>query len=345
MPLAPAPPLPYDSLATVTALVRVALGDFIQNIQPFNQGTVNTDPTGKIVTWVSGSLFNALFNGVRILINNQPLSVAMVTGPNSLILNETGPQSLANATYSLVIPTGDIFADTQAYVIPTVNLAWRKVQKNLANQGHPRMETEADILSLPVVANLDPISQQWINWSNFYDGVNLLTPSSTPAGPTLPQDWISPLRLWERQSVSGATPTNPNLNTLQPMSPASDGLIPRPKGSRNRYWDWRNDKLYFRGSIVPMDLHARYAAYLPDFVYAGLTFDAIPVPIMSCADALAYYTSAIFVTPRGSALGPDFDAKGDLAMSQITNSDAKLKQRASYSRIPWGGRRRNRLRF
>lgn len=345
MPLAPAPPLPYDSLAKVTALVRVALGDFVQNIQPFNQGTVNTDPTGKILSLQSGSLFTALFAGVRILINNQPFSVATVTGPTSLVLNETAPQNLLNAAYSLVIPTGDIFADTQAYVLPTVNLAWRKLQKKLADQGHPRMESEGDILALPIIANLDPISQQWINWSNFYDGANLLTPTTTPPGVVLPPDWISPLRLWERQSVSGASVNNPNLNVLRPMHPAANGLISRMKGSCNRYWDWRNDALYLPGSIVPMDLRARYSAYLPDLAYAGISFEAVPVKIMNCADALAYYTAAIFVTPRGSALGPDFDAKGDAAMSQITNSDAKLKQRASYSRIPWGGRRRNRLRF
>jgi hypothetical protein len=39
-------------------------------------------------------------------------------------------------------------------------------------------------------------------------------------------------------------------------------------------------------------------------------------------------------------LGPAFEAAGDAATAQITNSDAKLKQRASYSRIAWGSRGR-----
>jgi len=341
VPLAPS--APYDPLSTVTALVRVLLGDFIQNIQPNNAGVVNVNAGGLSITWVSGNQFTALMNGVAIVINGVPNTIAMVTSPTTATL--VNQAAVANGlNYSLVIPTGDIFADTQAYVVPTVNLAWRKLQKKLADKGHPRLENTTILTSLPVIANLDPGVEQYITWSGFYDGVSLWTPATLAGCPVLPADFISPLYFEERQSVSGATAQNPNLNVFRRMHPAPNGLRSRAKGSWNRYFDWREDAVYFPGSILNMDVKGRYAAYLPDIAPAA-SFAATPVPIMNCADALANYAASIFVTPRGSLLGPNFDAAGDMAISQITNSYAKLQQRASYSRRPWGmrGMRRNSL--
>ncbi len=329
----PAPPsAPYDSLATVTTLARVALADFIQGIQPNNVGMVNVN--GLVVTWVSGNQFIALFNQVQIIINGVPYTVAMVTSPTTLTLVQSaGVQN--GVAYALVIPTGDIFADAQSYVLPTVNLAWRKLQKKLADKGHPQLEAETIIYSLPVVTSLDPGTQQWMNWTNFFDGTNEQT------GPTLPNDFVSPLRLWERQSGVGT-----NLCSFCAMHPAPDALRTKQKGSCNRYWDWREDAIYFAGSILPMDLRVRYARAIPDISVAPGGFGSTVVPIMRCADALAYYSAGIFVVPRGGLTGPDFEAKGDAAVDQITNAFAKLQQRASYSRRAWGarGRRRSLLR-
>jgi hypothetical protein len=321
-------------------MVRTYLGDYIQNIQPANSGTVNVNAGGLTITWASGNTFTALMNGVAIVINGVANEIAMVTSPTTAnLLNQA---AVANGLpYELTIPTGDIFADSQAYVVPTINLAFRKVQKKLADKGHPRLESTTLMIGFPVIANLDPAVEQYINWAGFFDGVTFWTPETLSGCPTLPADFISPLRLEERQSVSGATATNPNLNVLRPMHPAPDGLRSKAKGSWNRYFDWREDAIYFRGSIVPMDVKSRYAAYLPDIAPSS-SFAATPVPIMGCAEPLANYAAAIFVTPRGSLLGPNFDAAGDAAISQITNSYAKLQQRASYSRIPWGSRFRRR---
>lgn len=322
---------PYDTLATVTQLTRVALADLIQGIQPNNLGVVNVN--GLVVTWVSGNQFTALFNGVQIIINGVPYTVSVVTSPTTLNLVQTaGVQNAVN--YSLVIPTGDIFADYQAYVLPTVNLAWRKLQKKLADKGHPQLESEAIISSLPIVTNLDPGSQQWINWTNFFDG------TQQQSSPTLPSDFISPLRLWERQTFVGT-----NLTPFTEMHPASDALRSKAKGSYNRYWDWRSDAIYLPGAILNLDLRVRYARALPDISAAAGGFGSTVVPITRCADALAYYTAGIFVVPRGGLTGPDFEAKGDAAVDQITNAFAKLQQRASYSRRAWGARGRRRIRL
>jgi hypothetical protein len=344
MPLVPQ--APYDSLATITQMVRALLGDFIQNLQPNNTGVVNVNAGGLSIAWVSGNQFTAPMNSVAIVINGVPNTIVMVTSPTTATL--LNPAAVAaGVTYSLVIPTGDFFADSQAYVLPVINLAYRKVQKKLADKGHPRAENVIVLTGLPPVANLDPAIEQYMNWTSFYDGANLWTPAVPPPSglcPVLPQDFISPLKLEERQNVSGATPTNPNLNVMRPMHPAGNGLFSRAKGSYNRYFDWREDAIYFNGSLFPMDVKARYAAYLIDIAVAAGGFGSTPVPILGAAESIANYAAAIFVTPRGSLLGPSFDAAGDMALSQITNANAKLQQRASYSRIAWGQRGRRRAR-
>lgn len=273
------------------------------------------------MTWVSGNKFTALLNGVSILINLVPYMIQVVTSPTTLTLVGTaGVQS--GVSYSAVIPTGDIFADTQAYVVPTINLAWRKMQKKLDYASHPRMRNEVDIFSLPVTTNLDPASQQWLNWTGFFDG------TSQQTSPSLPQDFLAPMRLYERQSVTGT-----NLNRFVPMHPVVDGLPSCQKGSCNGVWDWREDALYFVGSILPMDLRIQYQAFLPDIAVAGGGFGSTQIPIMRCAEGLAYYAAAIFVEPRGGAgIAPDFEAKGDMAIDALTNRNAKTLQRGSFRR-------------
>jgi hypothetical protein len=340
MPLAPS--APYDSLAIVTQMVRTFLGDFIQNIQPNNVGMVNVNAGGLSITWQSGNMFTALMNGVAITINGLPNQIAMVTGPTTATLVKQA--AVANGVpYSLVIPTGDIFADSQAYVLPTVNLGWRMVQKKLAEKGHPRLENTALITGIPITTNLDPASEQYMNWQGFFDGSAFQTPATLQGCPTLPADFISPIYIEERQSVAGASPANPNLNILRKMHPASDGLRSRVKTGWNRQFDWREDGVYVRGSLQLSDWKVRYAAFLADIAVAGGGFSVTPVPIMRCAEALANYTAGIFVTPRGSLLGPNFMSAGDAALAQITNSQAKLGQRASYSRRAWGHRGRGRF--
>jgi hypothetical protein len=319
---------PYDSLAQVTQMTRTALADYIAGIQPNLAGTVNVN--GTAVAWVSGNKFSYLMNGAPMVINAVSYQVTQVLSAISLIIVQSaGVQN--GVAFSAQLPTGDIFSDNQAYVLPTVNLGWRKLQKKLADLGHPRMQNEVDVLSIPVITNLDPISQQYISWTQFFDGTNYLTPNTTPPGPVLPQDFISPLRIWERQT--GMTVT------FRPMHLAGDGLRSYVKGSYNRRWDWREDALYFPGSLLLMDMRVRSSSFLPDLAASAGGFTSTQVPIMRSADALAYYAAEAFVEPRGGLLAPSYAAKGDAACAQITNAWEKTQQRGSFHRQPWGGRR------
>ena len=337
------PQAPYDSLATITQQVRSLLGDFIANLQPNNAGVVNVNAGGLSITWISGNQFTAAMNGTTIVINGIPHTIAMITSPTTATLVDQAAVA-NNQPYTLVIPTGDFFADSQAYVVPIVTLAYRKVQKKLAIKGHPRLESTTVLTGIPIVTNLDPAVEQYINWEGFFDGVTFQTSQTLANCPVLPPDFIQPIYLEERMSIAGASPTNPNLNIFRPMRPAANGLRSRVKSSYNRYFDWREDAIYMRGAMLLTDQKLRYAAFLPD-IAPGTSFATTPVPIMGAAESIANYAASIFVTPRGGQLlAPAFDAAGDEALAQITTSQSKLQQRASYSRSAWGNRGRYRRR-
>jgi hypothetical protein len=306
--------------------VRTILADYIAGLIPNPQGTCST--LGTAVTWISGPQFSIYFNGASISIDGVAYTIFSVNSPTSLTLTSAAGTQTAKP-WVATIPTGEIFNDSQAYVVPTINLGWRKLQKKLTDKGHPRLQEETVLVNCPAVTDQDPAVEQWINWSFFFDGTNDQT------APVLPGDFIAPLRMWERPSASGV-----NLNLFRPMRPAPDALRARRKGSWNVYWDWRNDAIYIPGSILDMDLRLRYSSYLPDIAPANGGFASTAIPILRCAEALAYYAAAEFVNPRGGVLGTTFEAKGDVAVDAMTNAFAKLQQRASFSRRAWGGRGR-----
>lgn len=318
---------PYDSLEDVAALTRTYLGDYIAGIDSAVAGVVNTN--GTAVTWVSGSQFTYLFDNVPLIIGGTPYIVAAVNSPTSLTLLATaGVQT--GVAFSGSLPTGDIFSDSQAYVLPTINAGWRELQRALDDKGYSRNRKETIISSIPVVADVDPSVQCYLDWSGYYDGVTVNN------SPFLPSDFLSPRTLWERQ-------TGMQLK-FNPMRIAGDGLFDNVKGTWNQFWDWRDDKLFFPGSLLPMDFRISYNAFLADIVPVANGWAFTPVPIMRCAEALAWYAAKNFVIPRGGAtLAPAYAQSGDEAADSLTKMDSKMKQRASYHRQAWGerGRRRN----
>lgn len=146
----------------------------------------------------------------------------------------------------------------------------------------------------------------------------------------LPPDFVTPRRLWERQSVLPVGATNPNR--FCPMHPVPDGLPSTYKGTADYWWDWREDALYFVGAQLLTDKRLVYNSFLADIVVAAGGFASTQIPIMRAARALSYYAASIFVAARGSLLAPSFEAEGDAAADQLTNRQAKILQGASFRR-------------
>src|ERR1035438_326321 len=70
---------------------------------------------------------------------------------------------------------GNLLADTQPYVFPMLNLAWRKLQDRLGNNAIESFPNEVILGSIAVIntaVQQDPSSQVYISFENYFDGVN-----------------------------------------------------------------------------------------------------------------------------------------------------------------------------
>ena len=223
---------------------------------------------------------------------------------------------------------GDILTDGQPFTQVMANMAWRRLQSFLANLGYSRFKKPLVMEGFPVVGNMDPASQTWLNWSEFFDGTSYYVPPNTPV---LPQDLILPLRLWER-----ITGTN---SPFVKMEMSVDALPDFRKTAYNRMWLWENDTIYMPGSLYSMDIRIEYASFLPDFTTIGdVQWYQQPVPIMRCMDALAWYFCAEAAGPRDDMAAEPFIAKAENAARLNFNREVSQKQRRQVSRRSYAGR-------
>ncbi len=208
---------------------------------------------------------------------------------------------------------GKILDNTQPFTQQAVNSAWRKLQEFLADLGYTGLKQEILFLAVPAAGTVDPATQAYINYVNYFDCLAL------HAAPVLPQNLIAPYELWERQA--GTT------TLLTEMDRVLNGLPAVPKLNWNRQWEWRDNTLYFPGAVVATDLRLRYAAYLLDFVDVGgapgpnqlanTPWYGQPVPVMRCVDALADYCCREISIARG-------DTEGAVAFQASAQANARL---------------------
>jgi hypothetical protein len=224
---------------------------------------------------------------------------------------------------------GNLLADTQPYVFPMLNLAWRKLQDRLGNNAIESFPNEVILGSIAVIntaVQQDPSSQVYISFENYFDGVN------NSAGPVLPQDLEIPLKCWERASGQNAL--------FIPMFSAGGGLPDRPKSSVFREWEWRDDRIYLTGAMQINDLRVRYKKFIVDPVpqYNLPSSQAAPVSLLRCAVAMAYLVVEVFAASRGATVNDIFSAEKELAIKQLINNTTRKKQFSNYRRRPYSGR-------
>ncbi len=229
---------------------------------------------------------------------------------------------------TLTAVSGRVLENNQAFTLQTLNTAWRKFQEYLANLGYTRLKQEAKVDAIPATTDQqDVASQVYIDWFGYFDGTVL---QSTPV---LPQSLSGPLKLWERQNGSNSQ--------FIPMELIYDGLPNVVKGTLNRIWEWRDNKIYMPGATFVTDLRILFIQYLDDFADSVSTpWFQQSVPIVRCQDALSWYLCAEFASARGD-LGIDAEnmwAKGEAAARVIMNRDAKMKQRGNTRRLSRSGR-------
>jgi len=234
---------------------------------------------------------------------------------------------------------GDIFTDVQPFTGTMTNAAWRNLQAFLCNLGYSRYKKWFIGLAYPPTRALDPAVMNSLSWTQFFDGVGYY---SSPTVDLLPQDFIAPLRVMERQN-NGAVPYSATTQNMRftPMLLCPDGLPEGMKRPWNGFFNWDNDTLVFPGSLYSMDFKIEYAAYAPDFLTTNnilgngstITPSNMPVPIMRSESALANYIAAECALGRTDADAATFLAAAEKdAKLLMNNSDVKLKQRRPVQR-------------
>lgn len=226
---------------------------------------------------------------------------------------------------------GDILTNTAPFTRTIVTIAWRKLQEFLANKGYSDVVGDEILIGCPVVGTVDPAINTWVNAEFYFDGTNYWQP---PYGPVLPENFISPLKVWER-------PTAQNAAFGEPMEMWVDGFPSCQKSGWNHIWEWRQNKLFMPGSIYSMDLRLRYVAYLPDFIDTAETpWYSQPVPISRCLDSFAYYICSEMSAARGDTDAANFKTLAEESAGIIFNRDQRMRQRTNIRRQSRSGRER-----
>lgn len=237
---------------------------------------------------------------------------------------------------------GDILTDSQPFTGAMVNGAWRALQAFLCNLGYSRYKKWFTGLAYPKTAALDPSVMNFLSWTQFFDGVGYY---SAPTVPLLPQDFIAPLRVMERQN-NGAVPYSATTSNTRftPMLLMPDGLPEGMKRPWNGFFNWEDDKLVFPGSLYSMDFKIEYAAFDFDFVTTNdilgnpntnpqITPKNMQISIMRSESALANYIAAECALGRDDVdAGTFLSAAEKDAKLLMNNSDVKLKQRRPLQR-------------
>jgi hypothetical protein len=214
---------------------------------------------------------------------------------------------------------GTILTDTQTFTNTYLNMAIRRVQRELANNGiTSNIRDDVILTPLTPAVGSDPSIQVYVSSLGYFDGANV-NPS-----PTLPADLIFPLELWERQT--GAS------SQFIPMMQPQEGLNSRMPGSYFGQWEWREDRINMTGSTMTEDLRVRYEAAIPRIAVpqSPATYATVSIPIRDGEDALSAAVALQYARTRGSALRQEAKQWFDDEMYQLINRYVRRDQRIAY---------------
>lgn len=220
---------------------------------------------------------------------------------------------------------GDVLTDTAPFTQVYFNAAFRRLQEMMADLGSQRTNGHVYILNIPATESLDPGSQCFLSWTQYFDGVAYFAP---PTVAVLPQDLMEPLKVKQRPSGT--------FGSYVEIPCAPQGIPSMTKLQVQRNWLWRNDALWLTGATQAVDLEIEYIAYLPDIVanfpILATPWYSQPVPIVRCANALSWYVAAEVAGARGDADAETLAGKGDAECRRIVNRQYRSRQRVNQRR-------------
>jgi hypothetical protein len=229
-----------------------------------------------------------------------------------IVLDASGPNGVA----------GDLLSSSQPFTLVLLNSAFERLQTELTNAGVESLTKEIVITNLSAISTPDPTVNTYLTWDGYFDGTTFNSVSG--GAPALPQDLIQPLEVLERQSGSNSV--------FVRVTPIDGGLPEIRQGAALGYYEWRDDKIFFKGATTARDLRLRYASWQP----ALAIDDVIEIPIMRCNRAMAYLIASEWARSRGAAVADNLYAMAEMEIKAITNRTARRKASIPYRRRAYG---------
>lgn len=224
-------------------------------------------------------------------------------------------------------PQGQLFSAT--YCIQAINSAARWVARELRNRGKMTLVEDEYTFTIPGVLVQDPMQQ--VNLT--YTGINgNVTAANTP---TLPDDMIEPLVIWQRPASVLKEPIKMRNWTAQ------GGLPKTFQRFQLEDWEWRTDQICFIGSMNATECLLRYSAVPMSF---SLTADNPPqvsgtLGDIDAVDACGYYAASQLVPKRGGGqLGAQYRTEAETLLNQLATDVTRQAQFAPVRMKPYGGR-------
>ncbi len=226
--------------------------------------------------------------------------------------------------------SGDLLSSSNATTVVLLNSAWGQLQDELADAAVETFTKEIILSPLPAVTTSDPSVSVYIAWDGYFDGA--IWHNSGVGLPSLPYDMIQPAAqgVWERAYGSGAPYTI--------VTPNDAGLPEGYQTGKLRWYEWRDDKLFFKGATVSIELKLRYLAYRPDLGADNVLpiNEAVLVPVMRSKRAMAYLVASEFARLRGSEVADNLYAMAEAEIEKLTRRSSHRKASISYRRKAFG---------
>ncbi len=265
--------------------------------------TINLNPASGTDT-----SFSVIMDLVRSLVNDTQAGLTGTPGEGQIITNNPA---------------------VSPFTLPFLNSAIRQLYRELRNVGDAALIFDnVNIFGLTPInganglGNPDPATQVYVSQGGYFDGqtINSLL--------ALPSNVLYMERVSERQ--------NGTNNSFVPMTQSEFGLPSRPQEPTLAEWEWRNYNINMVGSTNVTDIRMRYYGSLPTFFSPTLDFTATFVPIIDCADAVAYKVAVMYARMLGSPGLEDLKGEAAKQMFDLKNAVTRRGQSIEYFRRPYG---------
>ncbi len=181
------------------------------------------------------------------------------------------------------------------------------------------------LLNCPVVNGpqgsgvADPMVQCALTYTGFFDGTQIW-PNFT-----LPADCLQVLEAWERQSGSNFT--------FVPMTNAPFGLPGISQGVLNGQWEWRQDAMWFRGTLSAVDIRLRCKTKISDLWQNGINLATTYLNIQDSNEAMAYLIAEQIAERQvpGTPTHQAISAKAEKQVQMLITEQTKDAQGQNYS--------------